>query len=260
MGPVFCMLFFCLFVFVFAIVCISLSICGGLVMWALSFVSYLLSFCNCVRNRVYLSKYLRWPSHEGIVFCKLSFVFLSFCICVRNHVNLSKYLRWPCHVGIVFCKFFFVFCLFVFVFGIVCIFVSLCGGLVMWILAWVKKKPRSFSSKVLKVAEWRQLFQLSHYIITIYRSSKISRGKKHGPLSFQSILARHLFTRLPWSNNTDLLLISQQSNWKGNVSIICCRDLWHWLLAHLTLGWSLDPSKWSLFFRYSALFVVLTIG
>ena len=137
-----------------------------------------LSICICVRNCVYLSKYLRWPCHVSIVFCKLSFVFFSFCICVRNRVHLSKYLRLPCHEGIVFCKLSFVFCLFVFVFGIVCIFVSLCGGLVMWILAWVKKKPRSFSSKVLKVAEWRQLFQLSHYIITIYRSSKnISREK-----------------------------------------------------------------------------------
>ena len=153
------------------------------------------------------------------------------------------------------------FCLVVFVFAIVCIFVSICGGLVMWALAWVKKQPRSFSSKVLKVAEWPELFQLSHYIITIYTAlQKIYPGEKHGSLSFQSILARHLFTRLPWSNNTVLLLIFQQSNWRGNVLLICCRYLWHWLLAHLTLGWSLDPSKWSLFFRYSVLLGFLTIG
>ena len=93
---------------------------------------------------------------------------------------------------------------------------------------------------------------LYHHHIPLFK--KYIQGKKHGSLSFQSILAWHLFTRLPWSNNTDLLLIFQQSNWRGNVLLICCRDLWHWLLAHLTLGWSLDPSKWSLFFRYSALF------
>ena len=73
------------------------------------------------------------------------------------------------------CLLYVVFCLFVFVFAIVCIFVSISGGLVMWALAWVKKQPRSFSSKVLKVAEWPELFQLSYYIII--SSKNISREK-----------------------------------------------------------------------------------
>ena len=76
------------------------------------------------------------------------------------------------------CLLYVVFCLFVFVFAIVCIFVSICGGLVMWALAWVKKQPRSFSSKVLKVAEWLQLFNC-HIISSPYTAlKKIYPGEK----------------------------------------------------------------------------------